>query len=106
MKRVGGGEPEINERDDKFPGIAALREHAVRSGDELIEIAPRRTPEEAHESGYQNERLMLHSWGVLIQALHHGNDHRTHVCTILGHNGLTYGGLDGGAYCQANGVRV
>jgi uncharacterized damage-inducible protein DinB len=103
IRRLGGGEPKINERDDKFPSLAALREHAVRSGDKLIEIAPRITPEEAHESRYQDERFMLHSWVVLIQALHHGNDHRTHICTILGHNGLTYGDMDVWAYGQANG---
>jgi hypothetical protein len=103
IKRLGGGEPKINERDDSFPGMNALRDHAVRSGDKLIEIAPRITPEEAHESGYQDERFMLHGWVVLIQALHHGNDHRTHICTILGHNGLTYGDMDVWAYGQANG---
>lgn len=104
IKRLGGGEPQINERDDVFPGIAALREHAVRSGDELIEIAPRITPDEAHEAKYQDQRFMLHSGVVLIQALHHGNDHRTHICTILGHNGITYGDMDVWAYGEATGA--
>ncbi|HEX9099293.1 MAG TPA: DinB family protein [Candidatus Dormibacteraeota bacterium] len=103
IKRLGGAEPQINERDETFPGVAALREHAVRSGDALIEIAPRITPEEAHESKYSNRPFMLHSWVVLIQALHHGNDHRTHICTILGHYGLTYGDMDVWAYGQATG---
>jgi uncharacterized damage-inducible protein DinB len=102
IKRLGGGEPKINERDNPFPSMKALREHAVRSGDQLIEIAPRITLDEAHESGYQDERFMLHSWVVLIQALHHGNDHRTHICTILGHHGLTYGDMDVWAYGQTN----
>jgi uncharacterized damage-inducible protein DinB len=103
IKRLGGGEPQINERDDQFPGIAALREHAVRSGDELIEIAPRITPDEAHEAKYSNRPFLLHSWVVLLQALHHGNDHRTHIGTILGHNGLTYGDMDVWAYGEATG---
>src|SRR5258708_39856056 len=59
IKRLGGGEPQINERDDKFPGIAALREHAVWSGYVLIGYASRMTPEASHESGYRCERLML-----------------------------------------------
>jgi uncharacterized damage-inducible protein DinB len=103
IKRLGGGEPQINERDDKFPGMKELREHAVRSGDQLIEIAPRITPDDAHESRYSDRRFMLHSWVVLIQALHHGNDHRTHICTILGHNGLTYGDMDVWAYGEVTG---
>ena len=40
---------------------------------------------------------------IVLQAIQHGNDHRTHICTILGHNGLTYGDLDVWAYGQANG---
>ncbi len=103
IKRLGGGEPQINERDDKLPDIATLREHAVRSGDQLIEIAPRITPDEAQEAKYADQRFMLHSWVVLLQALHHGNDHRTHICTILGHNGLTYGDMDVWAYAEAVG---
>lgn len=38
------------------------------------------------------ERLMI------LQALHHGNDHRTHVCTILGALGLDAPELDGWNY--------
>ncbi len=103
IKRLGGGEPQLNGRDDKFPGMKALREHAVRSGDKLIEIAPGITPDQAHESKYSDRSFMLHSWVVLIQALHHGNDHRTHICTILGHHGLTYGDMDVWAYGEATG---
>jgi uncharacterized damage-inducible protein DinB len=104
IKRLGGGEPQINERDDKFPGMKALREHAVRSGDKLIEFAPRIKPDEAHEAKYQDQRFMLHSGVVLIQAMHHGNDHRTHICTILGHHDLTYGDMDVWAYGEATGA--
>lgn len=104
IKRLGGSEPQINERDDRFPGMKALREHAVQSGDKLIEIAPLITPDEAHEAKYADRRIILHSWVVLLQALHHGNDHRTHICTILGHNGLTYGDMDVWAYGEAAGA--
>jgi uncharacterized damage-inducible protein DinB len=105
LKRLGGGEPRINERGE-FPGMAALRAEAVRSGDELIEIAPRISPDEAHEATFQDGRFVLHSGVVVIQALHHGNDHRTHICTILGHNGLTYGDMDVWAYGDATGAIV
>ena len=103
LKRLGAGEPQINERDEPFPGIAVLREHAVRSGDMLIEIAPYVSPDEAHETDRDRGRVKLYSGVVVVQALHHGNDHRTHICTILGHNGLTYGDMDVWAYGDATG---
>jgi len=102
LKRLGAGEPQINEREGSFPGISVLREHAVRSGDKLIEIAPYISPAEAHETARERP-VILHSWVVVIQALHHGNDHRTHICTILGHHGMTYGDMDVWAYGDATG---
>jgi uncharacterized damage-inducible protein DinB len=35
---------------------------------------------------------------LFLQAVHHGNDHRTHVCTTLGALGLRAPELDGGNY--------
>ncbi len=107
LRRLGGGEPQINERDMPFPGIAVLREHAVRSGDKLIEIAPYVSPDASYEtSTAREETVVLHLGVVVVQALHHGNDHRTHICTILGHNGLTYGDMDVWAYGDATGAIV
>ncbi len=106
VRRLGGSEAQINERDE-FPGIATLTEHAVRSGDELIAIGPQVSPDEAHESKTAREgAVILHSGVVVLQALHHGNDHRTHICTILGHNGLTYGDMDVWAYGEATRASV
>jgi uncharacterized damage-inducible protein DinB len=106
IRRLGGGEPRISERNSPFPGLAVLRGEAVRSGDELIEIAPKIDPDEAHETTFSDGRVLLHSGVVVIQALHHGNDHRTHICTILGHNGITYGDMDLWAYGEATGALV
>jgi uncharacterized damage-inducible protein DinB len=103
LKRLGAGEPHINERDTPVPGIDVLREHAVRSGDKLIEIAPYVSPDEAHETDRDRGRVRLYSGVVVVQALHHGNDHRTHICTILGHHGLSYGDMDVWAYGEAMG---
>jgi uncharacterized damage-inducible protein DinB len=103
LKRLGAGEPLISERDVPFPGIASLREHAVRSGDKLIEIAPYISPDDAHETDRDRARVKLFSGVVVVQALHHGNDHRTHICTILGQHGLTYGDMDVWAYGEATG---
>ncbi len=38
---------------------------------------------------------------LLLQAIHHGNDHRTHISTILGASGLEVPELDGWSYWLA-----
>jgi uncharacterized damage-inducible protein DinB len=105
LKRLSGIEPLINERDE-FPGIAALKDHAARTGDQLIEAATRIKPDDTIDTKFDDKMWRLHLGVVIIQALHHGNDHRTHVCTILGHNGIGYGDLDVWAYGEATGATV
>jgi hypothetical protein len=43
---------------------------------------------------------------ILVQALHHGDDHRTQICTILGHHGIPYGDMDVWEYGEATGGMV
>ena len=105
LKRLSGTEPEMSEQDE-FPGIAALKVQAARTGDQLIEAAKRTKPDDAIEARFQDGTFRLHLGVVIIQALHHGNDHRTHLCTILGHHGITYGDMDVWAYGEAIGALV
>ena len=90
LRRLVGVEPAISEKDG-FPGIAALKQHAARSGDALIDAAGRIDPEGTSEARDGNAPK---HWLVMAQAIHHGNDHRTHICTILGQNQLDYGDMD------------
>lgn len=99
LRRLVGGEPELSE-EDEFPGIVRLKEHAARSGDALIDSVGRFDPDGT--SPGRNEWPVKH-WLVMTQAIHHGNDHRTHICTVLGQNGITYGGLDVWAFGEDNG---
>ena len=47
----------------------------------------------------RDEAPVPHAEGLLfLQAVHHGNDHRTHVCTILGAHGREAPDLDGWHY--------
>jgi len=98
-----GSKPDINERDPKPPGLAKLREHAVRSGDQLIEAAGRITPNDTIDEERDGRQMRLHLWVVLVQAMHHGNDHRTHICTILGAHDIPYGDVDVWAYGESIG---
>jgi uncharacterized damage-inducible protein DinB len=103
LRRIAGTKPEINERDQPSQNLAKLREYAVRSGDQLIEAASRITPEDTIDEERDGQLMKLHLWVVLVQAMHHGNDHRTHICTILGAHDIPYGDMDVWAYGEATG---
>jgi uncharacterized damage-inducible protein DinB len=105
LRRVNRSEPRIKESDE-FPGIPVLRDLAASSGDRLIAAAERVKPDDAIDTPGDDGVYRLNLGIVMIQALHHGNDHRTHICTILGHNGLTYGEMDVWAYGEAIGAIV
>ena len=98
LKRLVGSEPRLSEKDD-FPGIERLKEHAARSGDELIGAVGHFDPDATSEG--RGEAAVRH-WLVMTQAIHHGNDHRTHICTILGQNDISYGDLDVWAFGDTN----
>jgi uncharacterized damage-inducible protein DinB len=104
LRRLAPGtKPDINEHDPTAPSLAKLREDAVRSGDQLIEAAGRITPHDTIDEERDGRLARLHLWVVLVQAMHHGNDHRTHICTILGAHDIPYGDVDVWAYGEATG---
>jgi uncharacterized damage-inducible protein DinB len=105
LRRLAGTKPDINEHDPA-PSTAILREHAVQSGDQLIEAARVIRPDDTIDEERDGRLLRLNLGVVLVQAMHHGNDHRTHVCTILGLHGIPYGDMDVWAYGQAIGAIV
>ena len=105
LRRLAGTKPEINEREPA-PTMAVLREHAARSGDQLIAAAKRIKPEDTIDEERDGRLTRLHLGVVIIQALHHGNDHRTHICTILGHHQIPYGDMDVWAYGSGIGAIV
>jgi uncharacterized damage-inducible protein DinB len=49
-------------------------------GDRLIRDTPARRPEEP--------RFEMNAWAPLTQFVHHGNDHRAQICTILSAHGI------------------
>jgi uncharacterized damage-inducible protein DinB len=101
--RFDGEEPQLREKDG-FPGIATLKEHASRSGDQLIEKVGRLESSNPGKAKLREGETKAPLAMILIQALHHGNDHRTHVCTILGQHGVPYGEMDVWAYGIAIGA--
>lgn len=102
LRRLTGTTPKISERR-RARSLAVLREHAVRSGDQLIEAAKRIKPGDTIDEKRHGRIYRLNLTVVLVQAMHHGNDHRTHICTILGAHDIPYGDMDVWAYGQATG---
>ena len=97
LRRLVGFEPVLSEKGD-FSGLPTLKEHAAHSGDALIAAAARVDP----DGTSPGEGVAVKHWLTMVQAIHHGNDHRTHICTILGQNGISYGDLDVWAFGEAN----
>jgi uncharacterized damage-inducible protein DinB len=98
LRRMDGREPSVgvNERDDPAPTLETLRRafpdqvarwYALLDG--LAELDVVLAPDRDWPAVPHAERLLL------LQAIHHGNDHRTHVCTILGAHGVEAPELDG-----------
>ena len=90
-----GRQPPLNAGE-----IGPLLEHFSRSAEGWLEyldsqpdfavLIPLRTGGEAP------------AWVVVMQAVHHGNDHRTHIGTALMHNGLDTPDLDPWSYALAS----
>ncbi|HTK08002.1 MAG TPA: DinB family protein [Ktedonobacteraceae bacterium] len=82
-----------------FPGFDELRRRAERSGKSLMTIA---------EEGDLSQILHLDEGTydapaivVLIQAINHGVDHRSHITTLLSQQGIEPPDLDGWSYNDA-----
>jgi uncharacterized damage-inducible protein DinB len=103
--RLGGDVGRFSVRH-KFPGIAALKKEAEISGDQLIDSAKGAKTGACVVSRWTEGTQKVDVAVLLVQALHHGNDHRTHICTILGQHGIPYGHMDVWAYGLAIGAVV
>ncbi len=103
--RLGGGEARFSEHDP-FPGIPRIRELLDGSTARLTELAATLQPDPEFTAKFRDEMYRLEPGIVLLQALHHGNDHRTHICTILGAHGIEYGEMDLWAYGESIGALV
>ena len=82
-----------------FPGIDELRRRAERSGKELITIAETADLDQVFH--LDNGTYECPAIIVLIQAINHGDDHRSQICTVLSQQGLEAPCLDGWCYNEA-----
>lgn len=73
-------------------------ENAVRWVD-YLESRP--DPNEVFTTTWRGKAKLVVRWGTMAQAIAHGAEHRTHVCTVLGANGIEPPDLSVGAYEEA-----
>ena len=93
LRRLTGAEPTLSEKQP-FPGITELKKHAIRSGDALVAGAAALKPEDTTDVDYDGHIVKLRLSLIVVQAIHHGNDHRTHICTILGSHSIPFQDID------------
>jgi len=83
------GDTSLRIRDAERLPLSELRAYFVERSqgwewvlEHLDEFDPTLEPEDDHPDAVPHVRDLL-----LTQAIHHGNDHRTHICSILGAHG-------------------
>ena len=103
--QLGGGQPDHPVRvDEPFPGVAALRKHAERSGDWLIKFA------EANPSGmvltgtWREKPYRMAAAVLMVQAINHATEHRAHVVSILTRHRVDVPSMDGWTFGEATGL--
>jgi uncharacterized damage-inducible protein DinB len=97
LRRLVGFQAQLAETQT-FPGITALQQRAAETGEQLIDAAGTVDP----DGTSARDGVGIRHWIPMVQAIHHGNDHRTHICTILGQNGISYGDVDVWAFGETD----
>jgi uncharacterized damage-inducible protein DinB len=87
----------VSERDGG--SLAEVRAAAELQAARWMALVGRATELDVVRPAYDEDPDSEHAEDLLfLQAIHHGNDHRTHVCTILGAHGLPAPDLSGWTY--------
>jgi uncharacterized damage-inducible protein DinB len=101
LMRLTGEQPESPLGSDAFPGVAVLREHARRSGEGLIAFANAVDPTQIVRGTYRDKPYELPVMVLLMQAINHATEHRSHIATVLSQMGIQPPDLDIWAYDEA-----
>lgn len=96
-------EGELN-RASPWPGLAALREIAVRTSDELIRLADELNGDPEVDLPWQGQTHRYPTSFFLLHALEHGVEHRTEISITLAALGVAHPDLDAWFYAAAAGL--
>jgi uncharacterized damage-inducible protein DinB len=84
-----------------FAGFESLREHALRSGEALLHIAERSAADRVLRGTYRDQPYVMPASVLLVQAINHSTEHRSHIISILSQRGVEAPRLDGIGYFMA-----
>ena len=91
--------PGIRVREAGGQSLAEVRAAAELQAARWTALVRRASELNVVRPAYDEDPDSPHAEDLLfLQAIHHGNDHRTQVCTILGAHGLVVPDLSGWAY--------
>lgn len=89
--------------------IVSLDELAARAAENAARwtdyLNQNHEPDDAYTTGWRGTPKAVVRWGTLTQTIAHGAEHRTHVGSVLGANGIEPPDLSVGAYEDAIGSR-
>jgi uncharacterized damage-inducible protein DinB len=107
VTRVNGRLPdlEVKIKRDEVPSFDAMRQIARWTGDELLQLALAARADTLVQETEPGYPLMAqyHLSHLIMQAINHANEHRTHVSTILTQLGLEPPDMTGWGYMEATG---
>ena len=95
--------PFREDHDVPLDEIASLHEKVIGGVEQLFagsEFEPDRLIIDARRRVPTDPPLAIEAWVMVTQFVHHGSDHRAHIGTILGANGLEAPALDVWAYAR------
>jgi uncharacterized damage-inducible protein DinB len=95
---IGAPLPDLAREGDPLPDLAALRERARRSGEGLLTVAAGADRDDVVRGVWRGEPFAIPRSTLLIQAINHGTDHRSQICTILTQQGIVPPDIDGWTY--------
>ena len=99
LQAMDGQPPGIRISELESHSLADVRTAAVLQAARWASLVRRAPDLDVSIPAYDEDPPSPHAEDLLfLQAIHHGNDHRTHVCTILGAHGLEVPDLSGWTY--------
>ena len=92
----------VNDDAVAVPSNGHLRAILESAGPELIELAGSTTGVDTVEVMRPDGLIAVPGWIILVQAIDHGREHRTHIATILTQLGIEPPDMDGWTFMNAS----
>lgn len=105
VHRVTGKLPDTPSFRHHFPGVAVLKQAARWTGDELLQLALSARADTLVEEWSGDHKIVVRYplASLMLQAINHATEHRTHISTILTQLGLEPPDTSGWAYMEETG---